>query len=131
MSARSLITVCACTAFVSGCTTHNPAGLKGPAAGPVAVQWERPNSTRDELQADIARCDYEVTTAVPPAKYHPFATNVWVVLQDQININETAARARGLMEKCLTSKGWAKVIVFSDGTTDRPTPVEFTPRKLK
>lgn len=98
---------------------------------PVAVRWERPESTQEDLKGDIARCEYEVAATVPPARYHPFAANIWVVLQDQINISETEARARSLMEMCIVARGWQKVTVYADGTTDRPAPVEFAPRKLQ
>ncbi|MFL7902534.1 hypothetical protein [Azospirillum argentinense] len=97
----------------------------------VALRWERPNSSQTDFQADVARCDYEVSAVVPPAQYHPFATNVWVLLQDQINISDAESRMRALMEKCLLAHDWQKVALFANARTSHPQALEFKPRQLQ
>ncbi len=109
-------------------------GACGPAARgkqPISVSWEKSQASRADYDTDWAQCDYEVSSTVPPASYHPFATNMFVVLQDQINISNTDYRVRSLMEKCLMAKGWHQVIIYADGTTNEPEPSGFTPQPLR
>lgn len=71
-----------------------------------AIVWTKQGSTPQEYNAEISKCDYEISLAVPPTTIHPFTNSPLVALQDSINKSNTQSRADILFQKCMMARGW-------------------------
>ncbi|CAO3439747.1 OmpA family protein [Azospirillum argentinense] len=107
---KKRVALCGAIALLASCVTNQQKAQ---------MIWAKQGAAPQDLKADIAKCDYEVSLAVPPAQYHPFSSNPFVILQDNINISDTENRLRTLMQKCMFARGWSATPLLIIGDADR------------